>query len=88
MISKSAMDEPTELTASYPSATDYETFDYVNQSIAEEETFHFLGFEFLHRFNIVQIQNKIIKAREEIFTRRGVQTDKTRLKALLSDYSE
>jgi hypothetical protein len=88
MISKSAMDTPTESTATYPSVSDYEIFNYVNQSIAEEEAFHFLGFEFLHRFNIIQIQNEIIKAREELFTHRSIHMDKMRLKTLLGDYSE
>jgi hypothetical protein len=47
-----------------------ELFDYIKRSINDEEAFHFLGFEFLRRLNIVQIQNDLIAARNEIFGSR------------------
>ena len=83
-----AMDASTELRVINLPVSDRELFDYVNTSLVEEETFHFLGFEFLHRFNIVHIQNEIIKAREEIFSNEGCCMDKMRLRTLLADYSK
>lgn len=70
------------------SKDDTDLFKYVSDSIDEEETFHFLGFEFLHRLNIVQIQNDIIRAREEIFRNRSAGADGEKLKKLLADYSK
>lgn len=66
-------------------------FNYVTTSIQEEETFHFLGFEFLHRLNIVQIQNDLTRAREDIFRNRSAgaeSADREKLKTLLADYSK
>lgn len=65
-----------------------EVFDYVNHSIRDEETFHFLGFEFLHRLNIVQIQNQLIAAKEDIVSNKGTKFNQQRLKELLDDYSK
>ncbi|EXV06089.1 hypothetical protein X797_000806 [Metarhizium robertsii] len=45
---------------------DAELFDYICTSQIDEETFHFLGFKFLHRLNIVRIQNDLIVTREHI----------------------
>lgn len=67
---------------------DFELFDYVDSSRTEEETFHFLGFEFLHRYNIVNIQNELISEKENIFCGRGTNVDKENLKRLLNDYSK
>lgn len=64
-----------------------EIFQYIKTSIDDEETFHFMGFEFLQRLNIVQIQNDLIVARDEIFASR-CNDKKAELKALLNDYGE
>jgi hypothetical protein len=73
---------------SHQSQDDPDLFNYVTTSIEEEETFHFLGFEFLHRLNIVQIQNDIARAREDIFRNRSAGADREKLKTLLADYSK
>jgi len=64
-----------------------ELFDYVYTSRTEEETFHFLGFEFLHRLNIVRIQNDLIAMREDISRTRGQRLEKERLSKLLKEYT-
>ena len=66
---------------------DAELFKYVQHTLKDEETFHFLGFEFLHRVNIVQIQNDLIAMRENVHSTRGRDFDKDRLNRLLDDYS-
>ncbi|KAL6401827.1 hypothetical protein AUP68_14283 [Ilyonectria robusta] len=66
---------------------DAELFNYVDTSRTEEETFHFLGFEFLHRLNIVRIQNELIEMREGISGTRGRGYDKGKLNELLNDYT-
>lgn len=58
---------------------DAELFNYVDTSRTEEEIFHFLGFEFLHRLNIVRIQNELIETRESISGTRGRGYDKGKL---------
>jgi hypothetical protein len=65
-----------------------ELTDYVDQSIKDEEVFHYFGFEYLHRLNIVSLQNQLITLRESIAagTYNRAQ-DPDRLKRLLSDYS-
>ena len=65
-----------------------ELFDYVYTSRTEEETFHFLGFEFLHRLNIVRIQNDLIAMREDIWRTRGQSIEEEKLSKLLNEYSE
>lgn len=67
---------------------DSELFEYVDSSRTEEEVFHFLGFEFLHRLNMVQIQNDLIAIKEDIFRSRGMEYDKQTLKRLLDDHSK
>lgn len=64
-----------------------ELFNYIQRSIDDEETFHFLGFEFLQRLNIVQIQNDLIAARNEIFGSK-CNDKKENLKVLLNDYGK
>lgn len=64
-----------------------ELFDYVYTSRTEEETFHFLGFEFLHRLNIVRIQNDLITMRDDISRTRGQSLEKEKLSKLLNEYS-
>lgn len=66
----------------------HELIDYVDTSRSNEETFHYLGFEFLHRLNIVSIQNKLIELRERIASSRGRELDDDQLAKLLSDYSQ
>lgn len=62
-------------------------FNYVEHTLNDEETFHYLGFEFLHRLNIVRIQNDLIAIREDMYRNRGRKFDKANLDRLLSDYS-
>ncbi|KAK8122843.1 hypothetical protein PG984_011513 [Apiospora sp. TS-2023a] len=50
-----------------PKTIDAEIFDYTDSSRASEETFHFMGFEFLHRLNIVRLQTELISMKENIF---------------------
>jgi hypothetical protein len=64
-----------------------ELFDYIGRSVDDEETFQFLGFEFLQRLNIVQIQNDLIAARNEIFGSR-CNKKKEDLKIVLNDYGK
>jgi hypothetical protein len=64
-----------------------EIFEYTKRSINDEETFHFMGFEFLQRLNLVQIQNDLITARNEIYASRRNEK-KVELKGLLNDYGE
>lgn len=65
-----------------------ELMDYVHTSMSEEETFHYFGFEFLHRLNIVRIQNELLAMREHIAQNRGQDFDEEKLSKLLNDYSE
>jgi hypothetical protein len=65
--------------------TQLEIFRYVSESLDKEETFHILGFEFLQRYNIVQLQNHLIAVRESIYKDPGSSTSE--LKLLLRDYS-
>ncbi|OTA85627.1 hypothetical protein M434DRAFT_16063 [Hypoxylon sp. CO27-5] len=64
-----------------------ELFDYVDSSRTDEETFHFLGFEFLHRLNITGIQNDLIEIKEDVFGTRGGDCDKEKLSRLLNEYT-
>lgn len=66
---------------------DTELFNYVEHTLNDEETFHYLGFEFLHRLNIVRIQNDLIAIREDMYRNRGRKFDKSNLDRLLNDYS-
>jgi hypothetical protein len=65
--------------------TQLEVFRYVSESLDKEETFHILGFEFLQRYNIVQLQNHLIAARESIY--KDPTSSNSELKLLLRDYS-
>jgi hypothetical protein len=66
-----------------------ELTDYVDQSIKDEEIFHYFGFEYLHRLNIVSLQNQLITLRESIAAgTHNRDQDPDRLKRLLSDYSK
>jgi hypothetical protein len=65
--------------------TQLEIFRYVSESLDKEETFHILGFEFLQRYNIVQLQNHLIAARESIY--KDPASGNSELKLLLRDYS-
>lgn len=65
-----------------------ELFSYVCSSIQDEEIFHFMGFELLHRLNIVQLQNELISIKEDVLRTRGAAVDTERLKKLLNDYSK
>ncbi|KID92670.1 hypothetical protein MGU_00259 [Metarhizium guizhouense ARSEF 977] len=67
---------------------DAELFDYVCTSQIDEETFHFLGFKFLHHLNIVRIQNDLIVLREHISRTRRENLEKEKLSKLLNEYSE
>ncbi|KAL2204647.1 hypothetical protein CC79DRAFT_1398905 [Sarocladium strictum] len=64
-----------------------ELFRYVDSSRNHEETFQCLGFEFLHRLNIVRLQNEIIALREEIYRDRCQGYDKDKLSRLLHEYT-
>ncbi|KAM0476079.1 hypothetical protein ACHAPX_006496 [Trichoderma viride] len=65
-----------------------ELTDYVDQSIKDEELFHYFGFEYLHRLNIVSLQNQLITLRESIAAgTHNRDQDLDRLKRLLSDYT-
>lgn len=55
-----------------------ELFYYADSSRNHEETFQCLGFEFLHRLNIVRLQNEIIALREEIYRDHHEGYDKDR----------
>lgn len=67
---------------------DAEFFDYVCTSQIDKETFHFLGFKFLHRLNIVRIQNDLIVTREHISRTGRENLEKETLSKLLNEYSE
>ena len=41
-------------------------FQYVNRSLEDEEDFHFLRFEFLHRLNIVDLEVKLVRMKSRI----------------------
>lgn len=56
--------------------------------MSDEETFHYFGFEFLHRLNIVRIQNKLLAMRERIAQNFGREFDEEKLSKLLNDYSQ
>lgn len=70
------------------SVKEAELLDYVSTSLVEEETFHFLSFEFLQRLNIVRIQNDLIDMRENILRTRGHGYEKEKLSRLLDEYSK
>lgn len=70
-----------------PEAIDIELYHYVQASLDREEIFHVLGFEFLHRYNLVQIQSKLIKIRERIRADLRENCDQDNLNDLLSEYS-
>lgn len=67
---------------------DAELFEYTVASTNKEETFHFLGFEALHRLNIVRLQSDLIVMREEITRKGGEGLEKEKLTKLLDDYSK
>lgn len=77
----------TKLEPTAQALGDAELFNYVAESLKEEETFHYLGFEFLHRVNIVRIQNDLIAIRENMHRTRGRTFDKDNLTRILNDYS-
>ncbi|KAI2462874.1 hypothetical protein F4781DRAFT_426824 [Annulohypoxylon bovei var. microspora] len=64
-----------------------ELFDYVETSRTHEERFHFLGFEFLHRLNIVRLQTDLIEMKNTIFATRCTDFDEEKLNKLLHDYT-
>jgi len=66
---------------------DVELFRYVEASLDQEEVFHVLGFEFLQRYNLVRIQNKLTKIRESIHADLRQSCDEESLKNTLSEYS-
>lgn len=67
--------------------TDVELFRYVAASLDQEEIFHVLGFEFLQRYNLVRIQNKLAKIRESIHADLGQSCDEKSLNDVLNEYS-
>lgn len=67
--------------------TDVELFRYVAASLDQEEIFHFLGFEFLQRYNLVRIQNKLAIIRESIHADLGQSCDEKNLNDVLNAYS-
>ncbi|KAK8071945.1 hypothetical protein PG996_005293, partial [Apiospora saccharicola] len=73
--------------AAIPRAIDAETFDYTDSSRTSEETFHFMGFEFLHRLNIVRLQTELISMKDDIFREPKTRYDHDKLDKLLSKYS-
>lgn len=77
----------TKLEPTTQALGDAELFNYVAETLNEEETFHYLGFEFLHRVNIVRIQNDLIAMRENMHRVRGRNFDKDNLNRLLNEYS-
>jgi hypothetical protein len=68
--------------------TDIELFRYIIASLDQKEIFHVLGFEFLQRYNLVRIQNKLAKIRESIYTDLGQSCDKKSLNNILNKYSK
>lgn len=60
-------------------------YTYVLESCDEEERFHFLGFEFLQRLNIVQLQNKLIELKIKVHKGRH-KTDSQELQTALQLY--
>jgi len=61
--------------------------EYVRQSLADEEEFHFLRFEFLQRLNITQIQLDLIKLKSEINRDDVLSADNRQaLQSRLKDY--
>jgi hypothetical protein len=66
---------------------DVELFRYVAASLDQEEIFHVLGFEFLQRYNLVRIQNKLTKIREGIHADLGQSCDEKSLNDSLNEYS-
>jgi hypothetical protein len=67
--------------------TEVELFRYVVASLDQEEIFHVLGFEFLQRYNLVRIQNKLAKIRESIHADLGQSCDEKNLNDVLNEYS-
>lgn len=67
--------------------SDAELFRYVAASLDQEEIFHVLGFEFLQRYNLVRIQNKLAKIREGIHANLGQSCDEKSLNDALNEYS-
>ncbi|KAF4632824.1 hypothetical protein G7Y89_g5301 [Cudoniella acicularis] len=67
---------------------DLELFRYVKLSLDQEEIFHVLGFEFLQRYNLVWIQNKLIRIREGIRADLGQTCDEKNLSDALNEYSQ
>lgn len=67
--------------------TDVELFRYVAASLDQEEIFHVLGFEFLQRYNLVRIQNKLATIRESIHADLGQSCDEKDLNDALNEYS-
>lgn len=55
MASDTATAEAAIQTEFAPALGDYELLKYIDHTLNDEETFHFLGFEYLHRVNIVRI---------------------------------
>ena len=78
--------EHTEPPKTTSEAANFELLDYVGFSTKHEETFHFLGFEFLHRLNIVRIQNNLIAFKEGIVRDGENGFDHERLTTLLESY--
>lgn len=77
------------LSNSLSDAYAHQIFRYVNNSIEEEEGFHFLGFEFLQRLNLTHIQTELMTLKDEIFEHQKTSENaQKRLKALLVDYGE
>jgi hypothetical protein len=56
-------DKAVEAAETYEEGEEYsrQLYDYVQQSLDGEESFHFLGFEMLQRLNIANLQYRLAK---------------------------
>lgn len=62
-------------------------YEYVEESVREEESFHCLEFEYLQRLNIVHFQLKLAKLKGESHTKRQHPDSGAKLSKTLKDYS-
>ena len=61
--------------------------EYVKESVNEEESFHCLAFESLHRLNIVQFELKLFKLKEVVRRDHEYPEDDGSLSKTMDEYS-
>lgn len=64
-------------------------YSYVKRSVDEEEDFHFLGFEALHRINLANFEVELARMKSKFYKDKTISDDDlATLKSKLKEYSK